>query len=186
MKIVVIAGSCFLFAFSLSAKSSKNIAKIVRETVILQANSVEYSKQVAIIDKLLKSKVDLDAVWYGYSALCYAVNGCNLDIIKKLINAGADVNYAGSEEKNLGNSNLHVAVETEDIETVRILLESGANLFSINFHDDSLIELAERLDNFGILNLLLEYGAKFHGSDDFSNSEEEDGHPDLNEIYGWE
>jgi ankyrin repeat protein len=60
----------------------------------------------------------------GWTPLMYGVQNSNLDIVKFLIDKGADVNYTTER----GVSPLLLAIENKDIENAKILLQKGAFL----------------------------------------------------------
>jgi ankyrin repeat protein len=67
----------------------------------------------------------------GDNALHCIVRWGDLDAAQTLINAGVDVNKAG----DLGYTPLHVACMKGNIELVKLLIDSGADLFAMNEGD---------------------------------------------------
>jgi ankyrin repeat protein len=67
----------------------------------------------------------------GDNALHCIVRWGDLDAAQTLINAGVDINKAG----DLGYTPLHVACMKGNIEMVKLLIDSGADLFAMNEGD---------------------------------------------------
>jgi uncharacterized protein len=69
-----------------------------------------------------------------------AVRGGNLEIVKMLIHAGANVNG----ENDLDETPLHIAAqEDKNIEIVHLLLASGANVNATRIFDQTPLQVAE-------------------------------------------
>ncbi|XP_057322579.1 uncharacterized protein LOC130665963 [Microplitis mediator] len=89
------------------------------------------------IDYLLVNKVDIDAQinFLKGTALMVAVRDKKFDIVKKLINGGADVNALGMPTINRYNvprmTPLAIAVENEDFCTAELLIDSGAKFYMV-------------------------------------------------------
>ncbi|KAJ8680398.1 hypothetical protein QAD02_016185 [Eretmocerus hayati] len=80
----------------------------------------------------------------------------NIELVKQLIEAGADVNAIDCE----GNSCLHYAVENEKCrEVVPVLLNAGAELDLMNKHQDSPLSIAVKVNNFEAVEILIQHGA---------------------------
>jgi ankyrin repeat protein len=67
----------------------------------------------------------------GDNALHCVVGWGDIDAAKALINAGIDINKAG----DLGYTPLHVACMKGNLEMVKLLVESGAELFAVSEGD---------------------------------------------------
>ena len=64
----------------------------------------------------------------GTSAIVYAAYKENVDCVKKLIAAGADVNNASQDNEGEGNTPLIAAIKVWNVECVRELVQAGADL----------------------------------------------------------
>jgi len=112
---------------------------------------------------------------FGTSPAIMAIHGGNTDLLKFLLDSGADPNSDAS-----GHTALHAAILRGSYEAVRILLDQGAEIEAIlqrptparrqstdyNFHDSLLgatpLWLAARFTEPEIMTLLLERGADPH------------------------
>ena len=100
-------------------------------------NDIEYMKHI-----INNTDVNIDSAQYttGNTALNYAAMKNNLDIVKLLVKAGANL----EKENDNGETPLYNAVHHNNIEIVKFLIESGAN-----------INKAEALDHYTPLHLAL-------------------------------
>ncbi|MDI9244229.1 ankyrin repeat domain-containing protein [Marinobacter sp. CHS3-4] len=111
-----------------------------------------YSAGVGVLNRLDQKGVSLDAeAPDGMNALIYAVYDRNFDAAAALIGNGANPNGFAIN----GNlSPLFVAISRDDEQFVRFLLENGADPFLKNSSGESAIDLANRLGNQRLSNLL--------------------------------
>jgi ankyrin repeat protein len=73
----------------------------------------------------------------GNTPLHYACEGGNLEVVKFLIDSGADVSVAGND----GNTPLHYACEGGNLEVVKFLIDSGADVSALDKYGYSPLEL---------------------------------------------
>lgn len=97
---------------------------------------------------------------HGHTALFYAVDASHLKIIERLIQAGANINHQDKENKN---TVLFEAVEnlreTERLDIIRLLLQSGADP-NIHCHwEDTALHQAAWYGEPECIKILLEYNA---------------------------
>ena len=95
--------------------------------------------------------------WYEAERLHRAGSDGDIAEIERLIGLGYDVNLFD----DMGNTPLHYAVESEQVEAVKMLLRHGA---LINANDEATIgetplSLAVQGEHLGVVTLLLESGA---------------------------
>lgn len=90
----------------------------------------------------------------------------NVEIVKTLIEHGAEVNYFCPP----GTSALLVSVSNDFIEIADILLSSGADVNSRGYLGEPAISLAIRMNHNKIFDLLVRNGADVDAMDDFGNS----------------
>ncbi|PIE46850.1 MAG: hypothetical protein CSA42_06150 [Gammaproteobacteria bacterium] len=104
---------------------------------------------------------------YEYYFLDRAVANEDVIAIQYLLDGGADIN--GNGYKNFvqdcgGNyeysSPLMVAVSTQNIDIVKMLLERGADVNIIEGEGVTVLDIAKKKKNKHIVDLLLKYGAK--------------------------
>ncbi len=118
--------------------------------------SSAYGGDLAQIKKLLDQGFDVNAQAEGdyCNALQAAAEEGNPEIVKLLLERGADINQAGP----LGNA-LSRAAEEGHLKTVELLLERGADVNAQGGYYGSALHAAARDGRQEMVNLLLEYGA---------------------------
>jgi len=121
-KILLICWIVFIGSVSISLLIHIPLFRAISE------NNIEAVSQ--LLDKH-PDWINADKFW-GDTPLHTAVQVANLDIIKLLINRGADVN----EVKDFGVTPLHIAVYNNNIEIAKLLLNSGADINSIGYRQD--------------------------------------------------
>lgn len=87
----------------------------------------------------------------GMTLLMYAINLKDTELIKYLIDNGANPNL----KNNAGNTALMYAIVLEDLEAIRALVEKGADIRIKNNENISPLEYGFMLNNDLILNALL-------------------------------
>ncbi|XP_044594058.1 putative ankyrin repeat protein RF_0381 [Cotesia glomerata] len=120
-----------------------------------------------LIDFLLENYVDLNiSTKFLGTALHLAIKIKKLDIVKKLVSSGADINIMSSLDENLPP--LHRAIESGAYEIVEFLVNSGAdinlvayNTLTLGFYSwqISSLNLAIFLTNIPVIELLLKHNA---------------------------
>lgn len=123
---------------------------------------------------LIANNADVDAVRAsdGRTALQAAIWGKKLPVVQELVERGANVNKKDHQQF----TPIYNAVNTEDLKTIKFLLEHGANSNLVGSSgDDKPIHLASFLCNVIIMKILLERGASV---DDTNNS----GNTPLHEV----
>jgi ankyrin repeat protein len=91
----------------------------------------------------------------GFTALSWAVEHGNLECVRALVNAGADVNLASP----LGHTPLHSAAGHKDVELAQLLLSKGAAVNVLYIDGLSPLYKAAHSDNPAVAELLLRSGA---------------------------
>jgi len=100
-------------------------------------------------DKLMKSNLMTS------TSLVAAVNDNNLELAKKLIASGSDVNQTDSH----GNSLLIVSAANGNSEMVRLLLNSGADIRAVDSSmKGTALHAAAYLEHPEVMKILIEYG----------------------------
>jgi len=82
-----------------------------------------YTKQYETIDLLLNMKADVDHVCRESTPLVYAVHSGCLQLVRKLIQHGANVNFEGMFKR----TPLHYAYSQGHADIAKFLIENGAN-----------------------------------------------------------
>jgi ankyrin repeat protein len=91
----------------------------------------------------------------GSTALQWAVYEGNVDKVKQLIAAGADVKIAN----NYGSNAMQLAAEVGDLTMLKLLLDAGANADSPNPEGQTALMLVARTGNVEAAKLLVQHGA---------------------------
>ena len=97
--------------------------------------------------------------------LLKAVREEDFDIIKLLVEKGADVNYRSS----LGQSALHYAAEKSDPRLVKLFLDLGANVNAKTLGGTTPLHVAQESE-LVVVKLLLSRGAQINAQDDEGDS----------------
>eukprot|EP01084_Bolivina_argentea_P017821 33248_1 len=92
-----------------------------------------------------------------------AVKYKQYNILEKLLEEGSIVN---TQNRLTGNTSLHIAVNQNDIKSVRLLLKYGANAYINNINEETALSIAQRYKYKDILN---EFGedSKWSETDDY-------------------
>jgi ankyrin repeat protein len=77
-------------------------------------------------------------------------------LVETLIKAGADVNENNNQD---GRYPLHVAVLYSDLDTIKCLLDNGADVNATNNDEETALHLAAENDRIEVVKILLLYGA---------------------------
>lgn len=93
-------------------------------------------------EEKVKELLSLELGGENSPLIAAADSGCS-ETVKKLIVLGADVNY----KTDLGETALDVACVAQDLESVKILLEYGADPLSVDRFGVSVLERAENSSN---------------------------------------
>ena len=79
------------------------------------------------------------------------------DVVKILLDAGADTEHTNGKIKNLkGLTALHMAASKKSLAIVRLLVEKGAKLHAKHYKGENALEIARRYKNVDIANYLAE------------------------------
>lgn len=121
--------------------------------------SAAYQGNTKIVKIMINEGIDVNTPSSnGLFALTEAARMCRIDIVRKLIAAGADVNAKIQQEiKNKYSENstaLHMAVDMGCIGAVKILLKNGADPTLINKAGDTPMVLAAKRGYADIIKLL--------------------------------
>ena len=133
--------------------------------------AIEANDQHAF-DKLIEQIPNLDSLIQVsetddfYSLLGYACKYKRCHLAEKLINLGADLEIGESDEYLVFDA-LIVAVRSQDLCLVKLLLNKGANPNRLNSEEGfTVLSLSCKLGNYDISKLLIERGAEVNGAGD--------------------
>lgn len=119
--------------------ANRNAINFLGRTPLFWASN-ELQKNV--VEELLKNGADPNiASFNGFPPL--TANTSDPDITRMLIMHGALINHQTQQ----GNTALHFAVEKGQLETVKVLLDAGANPKAINLKNQTPLDLASFIDN---------------------------------------
>ena len=120
------------------------------------ASAVEYAASLDIVDMLLRA----GAMVQESDALHVAAMKARVDVLRRLLDSGADVNECGFEYSaveqfaEVAGSGLHFAVDGGSEEVVRLLLERGADRQLKDAQGNTALERARGKGFEGIIALL--------------------------------
>ncbi|KAJ8688157.1 hypothetical protein QAD02_023952 [Eretmocerus hayati] len=110
----------------------------------------------------------------GNTLLLHATKHANLDAVKELLDIGADPNFISKKRygKNIPaqtrccRSALHDAIDAENVDILKLLLERGANPNQTNSYGTSVLYHVTKsnVNRLPMLKLLLSYGADMYSS----------------------
>jgi ankyrin repeat protein len=132
-------------------------------------SSIAYAAKASdagLVSTLLQKGADIDHVSfssdehsgdYKINALYYAVSERNLEMIRFLINQGADPNVNMEGARSI----LQLATDLGDMEIIQVLIEAGAdcNKTSSYFHPLNPLQTAVNMGNFELAKYLMSVGA---------------------------
>lgn len=102
----------------------------------------------------------------GMSELLDACKAGDVEAVRQLLSAGADVNAKYED----GHTPLHAACANDHPDTVRLLLEKGADMNVENRFGHTPLHLACIYDHADVVQFLLEKGAKVNVRDMFGDT----------------
>lgn len=115
-------------ASALSIANAKNdLGKVERLLADGAYPTLDNASNPQIIEKLLEAGADPNEIGNGRGSelpLISAVRGNKEDLVRLLIDSGADVNQKGK----YGNTPLHVAIDCVYPDMVKLLIDSGADV----------------------------------------------------------
>lgn len=101
----------------------------------------------------------------GSSPLQWAVYDQDIEKVRKLIRAGADVNASN----NYGANAMQLAAEVAHVELLEMLLDAGADVDSPNPEGQTALMLVSRTGNIEAAELLIDHGATIDAREQFGN-----------------
>lgn len=153
--------------------------EIKRKTKLLHLvkKEIDYPQLINKINVLLKYGANVNAMDYYKNTPLLSVNIHNTDLIRILIDAGADVNYCNEKYKEtilvkLGEFSEYKSTKLSIINNLKIVhyvLEKGANINHRNVSGKSILMNAVNNDNYHLVKYLLSIGDDVH---------------QINNIYG--
>ncbi len=153
-------------AAELAFKTKPKLKKQVLKMALFQAVEEENAETVETLLNTYEVDVNIfrSGVWSkrGWSILMDASEAGNLAIVKMLVEAGADPNYADGDE---GKTPLMCAIATQNLELVRYLIKAGANVNTPNMNGKTPLMRAAELGTIQVAEALINAGANISASD---------------------
>lgn len=112
---------------------------------------------IAVVKKYLDSGVDINDTYFAWSALQIAANHNQIDMVKFLVEHGADINYAHPATRMTA---LSMAAFNESNELVKYLISKGADVNIELQNGATLIQALRNFDKNETADLLVAAGAK--------------------------
>lgn len=110
-----------------------------------------------IIDILMENNIDIDTpANNGHTPLSLATEEGHLDLVKKLLKAGAELK---TYKDDLNWTFLHLAIDSENIEMVKFFLNKGIDVNLLDLDGDTPFILAASIGALDIVKYLIENGA---------------------------
>ena len=108
------------------------------------------------VDKLIKAGANVNFMpGIVIIPLYIAVIRGKIDIVKKLINAGVDLNYSGSDPPPLC-----AAAQDGPVDCVKELIQAGADLNTVDMHGNTPLMTADKYFSFNCVSTLFKAGAE--------------------------
>lgn len=181
MRVMITMALCTLLSISVLASSRKlskaieagDLAKVQEELQDGTSPNKDYKDRLPlihaielghreIVDALLSANVDVNkAQEDGKTALMSAIRFLDDELVKKLVEKGADVNMSTAK----GFPLFH-AVAMSDKDLIDYLIEKGANVKQLNSDKESLLFPAARSGSLGITRHLIQLGLDVNHADE--------------------
>jgi ankyrin repeat protein len=120
--------------------------------------------RVEVAKKLIAAKADMNQGSFGDTLLHVAAESGSVEMIRHLIDNGADVN-AKQGSKKTGATPLLLAVENERLEAVRTLIAAKSNVNAANEEGETPLHIAARVGQPALIQLLIANGANVNARD---------------------
>lgn len=133
----------------------------VRAEDHVQSQPISHASTPEIARMLVEAGADINFIsGEGYTLLKYSAEGVRPEMVRALLDMGADTD---AETRRYSTTPLYVAVQQDDLEIARLLLEAGANPNAQNADRWFPLANAQSID---MVQLLLDYGADIHLTDE--------------------
>lgn len=138
-------------------KSNKYLVSLINnyhKKLALQENLIRYSwnGEFNKVKTLLSNKLNIDyASVEGKTAMHFAALNSKDKVIKELVAGGGNVNFQDFVE---GNTPLHDAINSRCVHCVKELINFPVDYQLTNFKGETVLQLAERLQDRDIINVI--------------------------------
>lgn len=123
--------------------------------------SIYFQKDISIVKELLENGAKVEYTTQKYTPLMIASNLENIEVMKLLLEYGANVNTKTTD----GQSALELAAIKGSKKSIDFLLENGADVNSQNNQGYTPTMIAVGLENIDLLNKLIKAGADLNAKD---------------------
>lgn len=137
-------------------KRKMQIPEINTEISKMLIDAVSEQNSIGKIKFLLDLGVDANTIKNNTSSLSFAAFKGHTEIVKLLLEKGANIDEKTNKE---GNLSLILAISQNHKEIVKLLLERGANVNATDVTGNTVLMNAASLGYIEIVELLLKYGA---------------------------
>ena len=113
-------------------------------------NASKYGK-VEEVEVLINLGADIEAKTdFGFTPLLSACENGQLSTVKTLVRAGAKMDARAHFLALRGGTSLHFAVNSDEIDIVKFLVQSGADVKATNLRGDTPLEMAIEKKKYGL------------------------------------
>ena len=141
------------------------------DPLVKELSDLVFDKNLEGIKEIIEQGVDVNGLdEIGNTALCSAASGGDLEIVRVLLEAGADRNLAPEPDPDEDDSDPPLWF-ANSAEVTKLLIDAGANInFQSSSGDTILIITARRWGAFKKMKVLLENGADINAKDNDGNT----------------
>ncbi|PWF94104.1 ankyrin repeat domain-containing protein [Spiroplasma poulsonii] len=168
---------------NLNYQQTNNLEKLIRNkrnnedknySTWFQAAANGEKKKIIDLIKNYREELINSVYKNNYTALALAVLNNHIDIVKLLIENGAEINFGVTTwvnyVKNANSTPLILASQNGHTEIVKLLIENGAEINHKNQFGNTPLILASQNGHTEIVKLLIENGAKINHKNQFGNT----------------
>ena len=148
----------FILAVAISVPMSV-FAQVTDDEQVVYTEALR-DGNVKVVKKFLDTNAGVNDVYFGWSALQIAANKGQLEVVKLLIDRGANIDYQHPISKNTA---LHLAALSNHPEVVEYLISKGADVNIKLRAGVSIIRPLRDEGNTKMIELLLAAGTKEEG-----------------------
>jgi len=140
LQVIITSSSTFTDYFVVLANYLYTIIQQIIKIIMKKTIIYSFMALVAFTNVALASKINevINAITYSATPLCQAVCKGDMDVVKKFIEYGADVN-----ETSNGITPLMFAARYNNVEMIQFLIDKGANITAKDTKGYTALKYAE-------------------------------------------